>query len=113
MTKAEVIARTAEILDISLCRRPLKVEHDGEPVFLKTPNLAIAARMVEKLGDATNAWQSGDSGRPAAAMNVGTLIMDGGGGGSLVDAMIERIRPGSTIEHQPEGDRDGETKLEG
>ena len=107
ITKADVIARTAEILDIALCRRPLRTDIDGEPVYLTSPNLTIAARMVERLGDAVSAWAQPESERPAGT-SIGTLILGGDAAGSLADVLIDRIAPpAKTLDHQPNGEDGG------
>lgn len=111
ISKADVIARTAEIADIALCRRPLRYDERGDPVYLRTPNLSIAARMVERLGDAAGAWSDGterDVGQlGSGGVQIGSIVINGNTGGDLPDAMIRRIDPSKVIDHQPTSEDDG------
>lgn len=102
VSKADVIARAAELLDIALCRRAWKRDDDGTEHFLKAPNLAIAERLIGRLGDATGTWAKAEEGRPAPG-GVNNWIL----GGNLADVLIARILPPPTLEHTPDVDSNG------
>ena len=108
ITTADVIARAAEILDIALCRRPWRTDADGTKVYLKAPNLAIAERMIGRLGDATGAWARRDEGAQHGGISVGTLIMGGERVNSLADVLISRVNGQQVaIDQTPQVESDG------
>jgi hypothetical protein len=90
VTKVGVIRRAAEMLDIAQCLRPFRYDDTGVGVYLKSPNLSIAEKMVARLGDAVSAWGERGADQPAGGRNIVNLIL---GGQSLADAMIHRIQP--------------------